>query len=100
MNEEFEKLSEKEKKMFEEILDSSKKYAERAGLKLNADERIVTSVVIGLVKNKLKHGEPYCPCRVVTGNREEDKKIICPCVYHEEEIEKWGHCLCRLFVRG
>jgi ferredoxin-thioredoxin reductase catalytic subunit len=100
MNEKLEKLSEEEKKIFKEILESSKKYAKSAGLKLNPDKNIVTAIVIGLVKNKLKYGEPYCPCRVVTGDPEEDKKIICPCVYHKEEIKRWGHCLCRLFVKG
>jgi len=50
-----------------------------------------------LKKNGDKYGERYCPCRVITGNFEEDKVIICPCIYHKQEIKDWGHCLCRLF---
>ena len=26
------------------------------------------------------------------------KKIICPCVYHKDEIREQGHCHCLLFV--
>jgi len=72
-------------------------YAESQGFKLNPDEKIVEIVIKGLLNNKKKHGEIYCPCRVVTGNKEEDKKIICPCIYHKDEIATQGHCKCSLF---
>ena len=32
------------------------------------------------------------------GDAEKDKKIICPCVYHIEEIDREGECHCQLFV--
>ncbi|MGR3220281.1 MAG: ferredoxin-thioredoxin reductase catalytic domain-containing protein [Candidatus Anammoxibacter sp.] len=47
---------------------------------------------------KKKYGFDYCPCRIVTGDKEKDDKIICPCVYHEEEIKRDGKCHCDLFV--
>ena len=72
-------------------------YADNAGFKLNDDEKALEFVIKGLLKNKEKHGEIYCPCRVVTGNKTEDKKIICPCVYHQGEIELTGKCRCALF---
>ena len=28
----------------------------------------------------------------------EDRKFICPCYRHEEDIDEMGHCLCHLFV--
>jgi len=28
----------------------------------------------------------------------EDRKFICPCYRHEEDIAETGHCLCHLFV--
>jgi mycoredoxin len=28
----------------------------------------------------------------------EDRKFICPCYRHEQDIAKMGHCLCHLFV--
>ena len=47
-----------------------------------------------------KNGEVYCPCRVVTGDKEKDDEIICPCIFHRQEISKDGHCKCNLFVKG
>ena len=76
-----------------------KKYAEENGFKLNPNEKIVDGIIAGLKRNEEKYGERYCPCRRVTGDKETDKKIICPCVYHKEEIEKDGRCHCNLFVK-
>jgi len=28
----------------------------------------------------------------------EDRKFICPCYRHEEDIAETGHCICHLFV--
>ncbi len=79
------------------LRDKLQKYAASHGFMLNADEAITEGVIKGLLKNKSKHGEIYCPCRVVTGDRQEDKKIICPCIYHKDEIKRDRHCKCRLF---
>lgn len=46
-----------------------------------------------MIKNEEKYGKKYCPCRKI--HRDE---IVCPCVYHKEEIKKQGHCHCFLFV--
>jgi len=82
------------------LREQSEAYAKSAGLKLNPDENIVVGILKGLLKNREKHGDIYCPCRVVTGNKEKDKDIICPCIYHKQEIKDQGFCLCRLFVKG
>lgn len=74
-------------------------YAEKNGFKLNPDEEIVRRLIRGLLENEKKHGKRYCPCRRVTGNPEADAKIVCPCYYHREELEKNGCCLCGLFVK-
>ena len=66
---------------------------------LNSNEKIVDAIIGELFNNEEKYGEKYCPCRKVTGNKEEDKKIICPCIYHLDEIEEMGHCHCNLFVK-
>ncbi|MCK6467061.1 MAG: hypothetical protein L6Q53_02535 [Candidatus Brocadia sinica] len=73
-------------------------YVTSSSCKLNPDTKIVDRVVNGLLMRKIKFGHAYCPCRLVTGDRERDKKIICPCVYHLEEIERDGECHCNLFV--
>lgn len=67
--------------------------------RLNPDTETVDRVVRGLVNRKMKYGHAYCPCRLVMGDTEKDKKIICPCVYHPEEIERDGECHCNLFVK-
>ena len=83
----------------EKISEKYKAYAKENGFSLNPDEKILEATLKGLIENEKRHGEKYCPCRRVTGNREEDKKIICPCIYHEKEIETQGHCLCQLFFK-
>lgn len=83
----------------EELKRDAKKYALEAGIKLNPDKKITETVIKGLLKNKKEKGEFYCPCRIITGNKEKDKKIICPCVFHRDEIKLQGHCKCFLFKK-
>jgi len=80
-----------------EILEYSRKYAQSQGFILNKDKKQLSYVIKGLKHNEDKHGFRFCPCRVVTGNFEEDRIIICPCIYHKQEIKDFGHCLCHLF---
>ena len=74
-------------------------YAKSKGFRLNPDKPTVERVVKGLFANEKKYGYKYCPCRRVSGDKEEDSKKICPCVWHKEEIENDGHCLCNLYVK-
>lgn len=83
----------------ETLIKKSQEYAEQNGFSLNPDAKLVERIVRGLLENEKKHGFQYCPCRRITGNPEEDKKNICPCIYHRQELEKDGHCLCGLFVK-
>jgi len=83
----------------EQIYTRAFKYAENAGYKINPDKKILDVVIDGLAINKEKHGKQYCPCRIVTGDEDQDSKIICPCTYHKDEIEKNGMCHCVLFFR-
>jgi ferredoxin-thioredoxin reductase catalytic subunit len=84
----------------EKVRKFAQRYAKVSGFKLNPDVRTVELVIEGLVRNRIKYGRQYCPCRIVTGNAEEDRQKICPCVWHREEIEKIGHCHCDLFHKG
>lgn len=77
----------------------SKKYAQENGFQLNPDKKTVERIVDGIFMNKEKHGEKYCPCRRISGNKAEDEKKICPCFWHKEEISKDGRCFCGLFVK-
>lgn len=83
----------------ESLIEKYQEYAKDSGFSLNPDKEAVERIVRGLLENEKKHGFQYCPCRRITGNLEEDKKNICPCIYHKDEIEKLGHCLCGLFVK-
>ena len=76
------------------------KYASSQGYKLNPDDKIVSAILKGLIRNKEEKGFRYCPCRPLSGDVNEDSKIVCPCIYHKDEIAKDGHCHCNLFVRG
>jgi len=82
----------------EELKKVSERYADSQKFKLNPDKKIVESIIKGLLANEKKFGYRYCPCRAVIGNKEMDRKIICPCVFHKDEIKRMGHCLCGLFV--
>lgn len=75
-----------------------RKYAERSPFFLNPGEVLVKNVIAGLVRNKIKYGNAYCPCREVKGIPEEDRHNICPCQTHKEEIMSQGTCECGLFV--
>lgn len=83
----------------EKIVENYEDYAEKNDFQLNPNKKIVESVVKGLLTNEEKYGERYCPCRRVTGDKEEDTKKICPCVWHKKEIAEQGYCTCRLFVK-
>jgi ferredoxin-thioredoxin reductase catalytic chain len=83
----------------EKIKDACGSYAKSQGFRLNPDDSVVEMIIKGLLANQEKHGARYCPCRIVTGDKKEDAKIICPCVYHKDEIKEMGHCHCNLYVK-
>lgn len=83
----------------EELKKRMGQYASENGFRLNPDEKIMDRTLGGLLRNKDKYGEIYCPCRIRTGDKEKDRPIICPCVFHRDELEKDGHCHCMLFTK-
>lgn len=83
----------------EKLIKEYEKYAKENGFRLNPDKKIVENIIKSLLLREKKFGGKYCPCRRITNNKEEDKKIVCPCIYHREEIKKDKHCYCNLFVK-
>jgi ferredoxin-thioredoxin reductase catalytic chain len=83
----------------EELIKKYQEYAKENGFQLNTDKKIVERIINGLLRNKEKYGQMYCPCRRVSGDKEEDSKKICPCFWHKEEINKDGHCFCNLYIK-
>lgn len=84
----------------EELRAWAEKYARDHGFVLNPDDKQLNIVIRGLARNIRKHGAQYCPCRLRSGETETDKKIICPCIYHKEEVEKEGSCHCNLYFKN
>jgi len=74
------------------------RYLARARYVLNPDPVTVEHVTVGLARNLLRHGRWYCPCREVTGDSERDRKNICPCPQHHDDIARDGVCECGIFV--
>jgi ferredoxin-thioredoxin reductase catalytic chain len=79
------------------IREWAEEYARKRGWKLNPNEKQLNIILRGLARLKNRTGEQYCPCRVRSGDKEQDKIIICPCIYHGDEIAQEGHCHCNLF---
>jgi len=85
---------EKVDKLFERLY----KYAESNGYHLNPDIKFTKNLVKSLLINQKRYGYWACPCRLASGNRDEDKDIICPCVYRDPDIKEFGACYCALYV--
>lgn len=62
-------------------------------IEYNSDDRIVRSIILGELRNLVRYGHSYCPCRI-----QRIREHICPCEPAKEEIKKDGICTCKLFV--
>jgi ferredoxin-thioredoxin reductase catalytic chain len=50
------------------------------GIQVKPDEEVVNFIIKGLLENEARRGYKYCSCRVITGDRRKDAKLICPCL--------------------
>lgn len=82
----------------EQLYEMLKKSQEARGYYFNHDKKLVFELIESLLKNKDRYGYMACPCRLANGDREQDKDIICPCVYREPDVEEFGACFCALYV--
>lgn len=80
------------------LYERLKKEAEASGYYLNPDVDFVLDLMEGLLTNERRYGYWACPCRLASGNREEDLDIICPCDYRDADLEEYGACYCALYV--
>lgn len=76
------------------------KEAEAGGYHLNPDTPFTKDLVKGLLVNEKRYGYWACPCRLASGNKEEDLDIICPCDYRDPDLDDYGACYCALYVSG
>ena len=82
----------------EQLYQALKKSQEARGAYFNKDKDLVFELLDALMINKDRYGYMACPCRLACGDREQDKDIICPCVYREPDMAEFGACFCGLYV--
>jgi ferredoxin-thioredoxin reductase catalytic chain len=82
----------------EKLYEMLKKTQESKGYFFNKDRKRVFELLDALITNKKRYGYMACPCRLASGNKDNDKDIICPCVYRAPDVEEYGSCYCSLYV--
>jgi ferredoxin-thioredoxin reductase catalytic subunit len=82
----------------EKLYEMLKKVQEPKGYYFNSDRERVDDLMEALITNKNRYGYMSCPCRLASGDREQDRDIICPCVYRARDVEEYGSCYCNLYV--
>ncbi len=82
----------------QELYERMKKVQEPKGYYFNQDKERTFELLEALITNKERYGYMGCPCRLVSGDREHDRDIICPCEYSIPDIEEYGSCYCNLYV--
>ena len=86
--------SEEVNKLYERL----RREGESAGYYLNPDVAFTKELVKGLLINERRYGYWACPCRLASGNKEEDLDIICPCDYRDPDLTDYDACYCALYV--
>ena len=66
--------------------------AEEGGYHLNPDAAFTKDLVRGILVNDKRYGYWSCPCRLASGDEQEDLDIICPCDYRDADLEEYGAC--------
>ena len=82
----------------EKLYEMLKKIQEPKGFFFSTDREHVFELFEALLLNKERYGYMCCPCRLASGDRDNDKDIICPCEYRDEDVKEFGSCYCNLYV--
>jgi ferredoxin-thioredoxin reductase catalytic chain len=82
----------------EKLYEALKKIQEPKGYFFNKDTERTMDLLEALLLNKERYGYMGCPCRLLSGDREKDKDIFCPCEYREPDVKEYGSCYCNLYV--
>ncbi len=78
-------------------LERIKKIANDLGYVLNSDQERVKKVVEKIATNFESYGDYFCPCKQKNQPPVIGVDVACPCQQLKDEIQKQGHCHCRLF---
>ena len=82
----------------EQLYNTLKPVQEKKGYFFNSDKTKTLELLDGLLVNRERYGYMACPCRLASENLENDRDIICPCIYRKPDIEEFGSCYCSLYV--
>ncbi len=80
------------------LFEMLRKVQEPQGYYFNVDRERTLELLEALIHNKERYGYMACPCRLASGDRDNDKDIICPCVYRTPDVAEYGACYCNLYV--
>ena len=80
------------------LYERLKQEAEVGGYHLTPDVEFAKELVWGLLTNEQRYGYQACPCRLASGNKEEDLDIICPCDYRDPDLSEYDACYCSLYA--
>lgn len=81
-----------------ELYGKLKKIQEPKGYYFSNNHERVMELLEALLVNKERYGYMVCPCRLASGDRDNDRDIICPCDYREPDVAEFGSCYCNLYV--
>jgi len=82
----------------EKLYEQLRSVQEPKGYFFNTDRELVFDLLSALLTNKERYGYMCCPCRLASGDRENDRDILCPCTYREADVAEYGSCYCALYV--
>ena len=72
--------------------------AEGTGYHLNPDVEFTQQLIKSLIINERRYGYRACPCRLASGDKQDDLDIICPCDYRDPDLSEYDACYCALYV--
>jgi ferredoxin-thioredoxin reductase catalytic subunit len=82
----------------DEAYSRFKQDAEAGGYNLTPDVEFAKQLIRGILVNQKRYGYGSCPCRLASGNQQNDTDIICPCDYRDPDLNQFGCCYCGLYV--
>lgn len=82
----------------QQLFENLRKLQEPKGYFFNKDMDMTMPLLESLLINKERYGYMACPCRLASGDFQQDRDIVCPCVYRGPDVEEYGACYCGLYV--
>ncbi len=82
----------------ESLFEKLRPLQEQRGYYFNKELEVVMELLGQLLVTRERYGYMACPCRLANGVYEDDRDILCPCAYREEDVREFGSCYCGLYV--